>query len=173
MHADLSPVEVRLRAILERAAAPALADGRAEIVITTQRQFWDLSEGQAEGDRMIGLIPKADGAARVGVIDGETTDQVGGWHLFVGDGPHFEFWEGTEADYEQTEQIVRAAVQGRCRHWWSREEVRGILRPWRKQHFWQHHTEIALPDGPMHSTYVGGGVFPKDGEPEEAQAGPY
>lgn len=173
MHADLSPVEARLLAILRREAAPALSDGRAEIVITTQRQFWGLPEGRAEGDRMVGLIPKAGGAARVGVIDGKTTDQVGGWHLFVGDGPHFEFWEGTEADYERTEQIVRAAVEGQCRYWWSREDVREFLRPWRKHPYWQQHSEIVLPDGSVRSTYAGGGVFPKDGEPEAVQAAPY
>ena len=106
-------------------------------------------------------------------MDGEATDQVGGWDLFVGHGPHFEFWEGSEADYEQTEQIIRAAVQGKCRSWWSREEVRDILRPWRRHHFWEHHTEIALPDGLLHATYAGGSVSPEEAGPREVQAAPY
>lgn len=173
MHAELSPVEVRLLAILERAAALALADGRADIVITTERQFWDLPEGHEEGDRMLGLVPKADGAAPVGVLDGEATDQVGGWHLFVGNGPHFEFWEGTEADYEETEQIVRAAVDGMCRYWWTCEEVGEFLRPWRKHYVWQQHSEVVLPHRLATSTYAGGGVFPKAGERDEVQAVPY
>lgn len=173
MSADLSPVEARLRAILERAAAPALAAGRAEILVTTEREFWGFAGDQVEGDRVVGLIPKAAGAARIGVIDGETTGQIGGWHLFVGDGPHFEFWEGTEADYEQTEEIVGAISRGQCRYWWSREEVREFLRPWRKNYYWQQHSEIVLPDGPVRATYAGGGVFPKDGEPEEVRAAPY
>ena len=173
MDADLSRVEARLLGMLERAAAPAIADGRAQIVITTQRQFWDLPEGQGEGDRIVGLVPKAEGAAQVGVLDGAVTDQVGGWHLFVGDGPHFEFWEGSPADYEQTEQIVRAVVQGKCRHWWSLEEVRDVLVPWRKHDVWEHHTEVALPDGPVNATYAGGGVFPQGAEPGDVQAAPY
>ena len=173
MDADLSLVEARLLGILERVAAPAIADGRAEIVITTQRQFWDLPEDQGEGDRIVGLVPKAVGAAQVGVMDGEATDQVGGWHLFVGDGPHFEFWRGSQDDYEQTEQIVRAAVQGNCRHWWSLEQVRDTLRPWRTHHLWEHHTEIALPNGLVYAMYAGGGVFPKEAEPLDVQAAPY
>ncbi len=64
MDADLSEVETRLLSILKRAAASALANGRADSVVTTERQFWNLHEGQGEGDRMLGL-PKAPGAARV------------------------------------------------------------------------------------------------------------
>lgn len=51
---------------------------------------------------MLGLLPKAAGAASIGILRGEVTDRRDGWHLFVGEGPHFEFREGSEADYEET-----------------------------------------------------------------------
>lgn len=59
MDADLAAVEARLLAILERAASSELVDGRAELVVTTQRQFWGLPAQQGEGGRMLGLLPKA------------------------------------------------------------------------------------------------------------------
>ncbi len=151
MDADLSEVETRLLSILKRAAASALANGRADSVVTTERQFWNLHEGQGEGDRMLGL-PKAPVRPVLGVLDGRSTDQDGGWHLFVGDGPRFELWEGTPADYERAERIVRAVVQGKCRRWWPRQEVRRFLRPWRKHDVWERHAEVVLPDEVVQST---------------------
>ncbi len=173
MGANLSAVETRLLSILERGANSALADGRAEVVVTTERKFWDLPEGQGDGDRMLGLLPKASGAARVGVLDGASTGQVGGWHLFVGDGPHFEFWQGTEADYQHTELVVRAAVQGNCKHWWTPRVERAILRPWRTRTIWTHHAEITLPNEVLRSSYEGGDVLPRAFEPLEFTAVPY
>lgn len=122
---------------------------------------------------MLGLLPKVRGAARVGVLRGEVTDQDNGWHLFVGNGPHFEFWEGSEHDYEQTERIVRAVVQGKCKHWWSREQTRGLLRPWRVPGYWVHHAEVTLQDEVLQASYQGAGVHPDDGEAKEFQAEPY
>ncbi len=171
--ADLTGVETRLLAVLERGASAALAEGRAELVVTTQREFWGLPAQQEQGDRMLGLLPRAQGAARVGVLDGQATGQYDSWHLFVGDGPHFEFWESSEADYEQTERIVRAVVQGKCRHWSSREDMRGLLRPWRRRGYWVHHAEVALEDEVLHASYEGAGVVPDEGEPRAFQAAPY
>lgn len=171
--AALSAIETRLFSILQRAAASALEDGRAQLVITTQREFWNLSVEEGEGDRMLGLMPKAAGAAPVGVLRGEVTDQDDGWHLFVGSGPHFEFWEGSEDDYERTEQIVRAVVQGKYRYWWAREVRRGLLLRWRVHRSWVQHAEVALLHATASSSYEGGGVFPEDAEPMEWQAMPY
>lgn len=86
---------------------------------------------------------------------------------------HFEFWEGTEADYEEKEQIVRAAVDGKCRYWWPREEVGKLLRPWRKHYVRQLHSEIALLHRLATFTRAGGGGFLRAGEGEKVQAAPY
>ena len=170
--ADLTPVEGRLFAVLEQGAAGPLADGRAELVVTTQRAFWDLPQVE-EGTRMIGLVPAVDGAWRIGVLHGEVVDDYKGWHLFVGDGPHFEFWEGSETDYQETLQIVRAVVQGNCRHWWTQEQMRGLLRPWRTFAYWVHHAEVVLPGDVVHASYQGAGVTPEEPDPREVRATPY
>jgi hypothetical protein len=74
---------------VERAAQDVLTDGRAKLVVTTERAFWNLPACESEGERMLALLPSAERTAAVGLLRGEVTDQPDGWHLFVGLGPHF------------------------------------------------------------------------------------
>jgi hypothetical protein len=156
----------RLLALLREEAQPLLAEGRASVHATTVGEFYNVTHSESD-EAICGLRPTREGALPVSL-----RPEGIGFYLFPGDGPSVEFWEGTEADYEQARSFVNAVIAGQYRYSYEERLQKPLIFRWRPSTTIWVCVGRFLVDG-VEVTVEHWNAPPKPGEALEVQAMPY
>ena len=115
-------VAARLLALLREEAEPLVREGRASVHVTTSGEHF----GHSGDETAYVLRPTREGALPVCLVP-----EVKGWCVFPGNGPSLEYWEGSEADYEETRAVVGSVMKGLYRYAFEQRLVHPWLFRWR------------------------------------------
>lgn len=159
-------VAARLLAVLAEEAQPLLAEGRASLHDTTVGEFYNVVHADS-GEPICALRPTREGALPVCLLPGGD-----GWYLCPGDGPCVEFWEGTDADLQETRGLVRAVIAGHYRYSYEERPKEPLLLRWLPPTTTWLCTGRFLVDG-AEVTVEHWNAPPEPGEAREVQALPY